>query len=292
MELRQLEYFVASAKHLSFTKAAHECCIVQSAMSQQISALERELNVRLFERTNRGLILTQEGEVMLREARRLLDQAEMTAEIVRQAKTAYTHVLRLGCHGNLLRNTLHAALKDFREACPHTRLLLSESMYQDLLNDLKEGRIDCMIALYHRQFDNLKWAGMETICEEPVFAVLPCDHPLANRETLTMAELADSPQILFNGEDKRRLVRNMQESGMQTTVYTFTESQSSIETLVAAGYGVSYCVRSALREHPGIVYRPLTDRPVGKTVFLWRRECGEAEEIAALLSKIMMAQAE
>ena len=86
MELRQLEYFVASAKYLNITKAARECNIVQSAMSQQINALEKDLGVTLFERTNRGLLLTQEGEALLKEAGRLLDAAEMTREIVRQAR--------------------------------------------------------------------------------------------------------------------------------------------------------------------------------------------------------------
>ena len=75
MELRQLRYFLSAARHRSFTEAARECCVVQSAMSQQIKALEKELDVTLFERTKHGLRLTHEGQTLEQEATALLQQA-------------------------------------------------------------------------------------------------------------------------------------------------------------------------------------------------------------------------
>jgi len=291
MEFRQLEYFLSAAKHLSFTKAAQECCIVQSAMSQQIATLEKDLGIRLFDRTNKGIILTPEGEVMLREAQRLLDQAEMTRSIIRQARNSYLNILRVGCHGNLLRSSLPVALAKFRLDYPRTRVLLDEALYEELLNDLKYDRIDCMVCLYHRQFENMKWACVESIRNEPIYAVLPVGHPLENSDMVSMEDLSETPQILFNGSDKKKLVRDMQDSGIQTSVYAYTESQNCIETLVAAGYGISVCAESAMREHPGIVYRRMSDRPEGQTVLVWKKDNPLSEEIRALLSELLMAQA-
>lgn len=292
MELRQLEYFIAAAKHLNITKAARECNIVQSAMSQQIFSLEKDLGVQLFERTNRGLLLTPEGEVLLREARRLLDHAELTREIVEQSKNSYVDVLRIGCHGNLLRDTLPRALADFRGENPHTRVLVFDGMYQQLLLQLREGAIDCVISLFHSQFTKLDWLDMDVICKEPIYAVLPKGHPLAEKPALSMGDLSGLPQILFNGDDKKQIIRDMQDGGIRTHVYAYTESQNCIETLVAGGYGISMCVRSAMRDHPGIVYRRMRDRPVGQTVLLWRKGDKMAEKTKALLSKLLIAQAE
>ena len=292
MDLRQLEYFLASAKYLSFTRAARECCIVQSAMSQQILALEKDLGVQLFERTNRGLRLTPEGEVMLREARRLLDQAEITREIVRQSRHSFTSVLRVGCHGNLQRRALPAALSRFRREYPHTRVLISSGIYQELLNQLREGMIDCLIALDHNQMAELDWVWARPICEEPIYVMLCTDHPLVQKEVLCMRDLENLPLVLFSGEDKKQLLRSMADRGISAPLYAYTDSQNSIETLVAGGYGVSMCVRSAMRIHPGIAYRPLQDRACSHSIFMVRRDSDAQERTDALLSDLLMAQTE
>ena len=291
MELRQLQYFIAAARHLNFTKAAQECCIVQSAMSQQISALETELGVRLFDRTNRGLRLTPEGEVMAHEARRLLDQAEITMGIVRQARNRYVSVLRIGIHANLLRETLPRALAVFRQEYPDTRVLLVSNLQQVLLSELREGQIDCMLAVgLHSPV--IDWAEAQTIVDEPHYAMLPCGHPLAAKACVPMGELVEEPLIMLSGDDKRELIRVLMEQGITTRVYAYMESQNSVETLVAAGYGVSLCVPSAIRRHPGIVYRPIADRPAGKTRLLWRKDSANADKIRTLSSLLVMESAE
>ena len=79
MEIRQLKYFIAAAKHLNFTKAAKECSIVQTAMTQQVANLESELKVKLFERTHRNLSLTPAGERFLKSAKKIVNQAKISA---------------------------------------------------------------------------------------------------------------------------------------------------------------------------------------------------------------------
>ena len=76
MELRQLRYFVSAAAHLNFTKAAKECYIVQSSMTEQIANLESELGVKLFDRQSKGLALTEAGRFFLPKAKAILGEAE------------------------------------------------------------------------------------------------------------------------------------------------------------------------------------------------------------------------
>ena len=85
MDLKQLNYFISAAKHENFTRAAQECFIVQTAMTHQIAALEKELGVSLFERNSRRVKLTPAGEVFLGQAQRIVQAAEDAAALVRAA---------------------------------------------------------------------------------------------------------------------------------------------------------------------------------------------------------------
>src|SRR5215218_1078509 len=84
MELRRLRYFVAVAEELSFNRAAQRLHMAQPPLSNQVKQLEAELGVRLFERTSRGVLLTEAGEFLLDEARRLLAQVEQTVGMVQR----------------------------------------------------------------------------------------------------------------------------------------------------------------------------------------------------------------
>ena len=293
MELRQLKYFLAAAAHLNFTKAADACCIVQSAMSQQITALEKELDVLLFERTNRGLKLTPAGEIMVNEARRLLEQVDITRDIIDQAKNSYVSQLRIGCYGNLLRNELPGALGAFRRAYPDTRVILSSGLRQKLYSELHEGSLDCLITIRHQDAgEDGDWMHSRRICDEPVYAMLPLGHRLSGEEKVCMQQLSEDPMILFSGDDNRQTVKRMISAGIPARVYAYASSQSSIETMVAAGYGISLGVKSAIRRHPGIVYKEIMDARPSSVCLMWAKGNANADRIEALSSLLVMAQAE
>lgn len=83
MDIKQLTYFISAARHENFTRAAQECFIVQTAMTHQMAALERELGVQLFARSNRRVKLTPAGEVFLGQARRIVQSAEDASLLAR-----------------------------------------------------------------------------------------------------------------------------------------------------------------------------------------------------------------
>lgn len=195
MELRQLKYFLSAAKHLSFTTAARECYIVQSAMSQQIAALEKEQGVILFERGGRTMTLTAAGRVFRREAERILRQVTDSTVLVQTIGSGYERTIRLGCHGSLLHRELVAGLQRLHQEEPDLRVLVFQDIAPRLLESLRNRDLDCVIGILSPEIKLLTgWLDWQVIREEKVRLMVPENHPLAGRETVTREEIArESP---------------------------------------------------------------------------------------------------
>ena len=271
MEIKQLQYVLATAERLSFTEAAQACFVVQSAISQQIAALERELGVQLFERNKRSLALTPEGEAFLREAKGILNQIAYSKAVVQSVSKGYQRILKIGCYGDLMREELPRILAGFREENPQVKLFVSHMGYHTLLDALQNQDIDAMLTLYLPEFRLYDWLDVQTVREDHVMLMLPASHHLASRQTVSVSELREERIILLSGIDKKERLGEWAETSGSPSVYHYADSQNSIETLVAAGYGVSPCVESACRPHPGIVYVPIAEDMRESICLIWRR---------------------
>lgn len=270
MELRQLKYFLSAARHLSFTEAAKECCIVQSAMSQQIRALEKELDVTLFERTRHGLKLTHKGEALQQEATLLLKQASKLYTSVQQATTDGECLLRVGCQGGLMRLALPRALEALRKEHPGVNVWMKCALRRELLDGLRDGTLDCAIMLREDAADDGFLS--RTMSEEPMYAALPATSPLVTYETLTLDDLSCEPLLLCASAMDIGLISDPLRTYIDRHKPVFVDTQSAAEMLVAAGCGVSLCVRSAARLHPNIVYRTLPELPMLHASLVWPGE--------------------
>jgi DNA-binding transcriptional LysR family regulator len=137
MELRQLRYFVTVAEELHFGRAAERLNIVQPAVSQQVARLERELGLRLLDRSSRHVRLTGDGERMLREARTVLSAAERAAELA----SGRSGVLRIGTAPGL-RDRLERGLTALRAHTPDLEIQLSSGSTAEYLTALRSGELD------------------------------------------------------------------------------------------------------------------------------------------------------
>ena len=288
MELRQLKYFLSAAMHLSFTEAARECCIVQSAMSQQIRALEKELGVTLFERTRHGLKLTREGEALQHEATLLLKHASKLYTSVQQARADGECLLRVGYQGGLMRLALPRALEALRKEYPRVNVWMKCSLRQELLDGLHGGALDCAVML--REDDEDDGLRFREVSEEAVFAALPADSPLASCETLTLKDLFREPLVLYASAMDSRRISDPLRAYIDLHKPVFVETQSAAEMLVAAGCGVSLCVRSAARFHPNIVHRALPELPKLHASLVWPAET-PLSELAERFASILVISA-
>ncbi|MEV5961897.1 LysR family transcriptional regulator [Kribbella sp. NPDC051952] len=141
MELRQLRYFVTVAEELHFGKAAERLNIVQPAVSQQVARLERELGLKLLDRSSRHVRLTGDGERMLREARTVLAAADRATEVAAELASGQAGVLRIGTAAGL-RDRLERGLAALRQTTPGIEIKLSSGSAAEHLEAIRAGELD------------------------------------------------------------------------------------------------------------------------------------------------------
>jgi DNA-binding transcriptional LysR family regulator len=269
-ELRQLRYFVAVAEEGSLTRAAARLHIAQQSLSQQIRSLEAQLGATLFERSSRGVALTDVGAVLLRETRPVLAQAERAVEAVQRAARGEQGALRVGFLSSVANHVMPPVVRAFGERHPGISLETEDVTIAALVAGLREGRLDAGLSR-PPLVDDLE---SEIVVRERVAAVLPEGHPLAAREELTLAELSGEPWVLTPRASwppwHRRYDEDFARAGYRPRVVQRGSTPQSLLALVAAGVGVTRLAMSArsLRDG-GVAFVPLAGEEA-VVVLVWR----------------------
>jgi DNA-binding transcriptional LysR family regulator len=270
VDLRQLRYFVAVAEAGSLTRAAARLHIAQQSLSEQIRGLEGELGAPVFERSSRGMRLTDVGAVLLREARPVLAQAERAVEAARRAARGEGVLLRVGCLASVANYVLPPVLRTFRARHPDVTLHVEDVSIADLVEGLRAGALDAGLGR-PPLIDDLE---TETVLREPVAAVLPADHRLAGRSSLSLSELADEPWVLTPRKSwppwHRQYDEDFARAGFRPRVVQRAATVQGLLALVAAGVGVTRLTLSArtLRD-TGVAFVPLRGDEAD-VVSVWR----------------------
>ncbi|HVV10845.1 LysR family transcriptional regulator [Amycolatopsis sp.] len=244
-ELRQLRYFIAVAEELSFTDAAGRLGIAQQSLSQQINVLERVLGVRLFDRDTRGTRLTEVGLLFLPEARAVIDRTTKAISTVQRAARGEVGTLNLAFLASTANYLLPPVVRTVRARYPDVELHTEDVSISELVTGLQGGRYD---AGFTRPplVDGL---ASRTLLTERVCAVLPTGHPLAQRESLRLSDLADEPWVLTQRSSwppwHEKYDRDFQEAGFEPRVVERASSVQNLLGLVAAGVGVTRLAASA-----------------------------------------------
>ncbi|MBK3571847.1 MULTISPECIES: LysR family transcriptional regulator [unclassified Streptomyces] len=197
MELRQLTYFVAVAEELHFGRAAERLHIVQSAVSQQVRRLERELGAELFDRSPRRVRLTGAGERLLPEARAVLAAAERA-----RAAVAPPPGLRIGTSTGLGAH-LDRVLGAFAERAPDVPVELFSLPVGERLARVAGGQLD---AAFVRAVEPVPGVRVLPLWPDPLVAAVPASHPLARRPEIRVDELAALPLALTERRNNPALV--------------------------------------------------------------------------------------
>jgi len=192
--LRQLRYLTALAEHLHFGRAAEACLATQSTLSAGLQELETILGVTLVERTKRKVMLTPLGEEVVARARSVLRGAEDIADLAAASTDALSGPLRLGVIPTIAPYLLPQALPALRQKYPNLRLYLREDLTARLLERLSAGDLDVALIA-------LPWVSAEietlTIGEDSFVLACPANHPLAQRDSLTPADLIGQDLLLL-----------------------------------------------------------------------------------------------
>ncbi|HEY3682968.1 MAG TPA: LysR family transcriptional regulator [Streptosporangiaceae bacterium] len=273
MELRHLRYFVALAEELHFGRAAEYLHIVQPALSKQISALEHELGVKLFERNKRHVELTEAGAAFYADALEVLSQAGLAAERARAVGRGESGVLVIGFIPPALNSVLPLALRAYRDLHPDVRLVLRECTNRAAVEGVLTDRMH--IAFVRLPFEP-RGLQYEPVYEEPVVLAIPEAHRLAAYGTVPMAELRDEALVMIPRAQEPELhdyyVALCHDVGFSPRVVHDVTTTLVAVGLVASGVGIAFVPAStAVTHRAGMVYRPLSDpTPRFRLAATWR----------------------
>jgi DNA-binding transcriptional LysR family regulator len=259
MELRQLEYFVAVAAEMSFSRAATRAHVVQSALSASVAKLERELDVQLFDRSRQQISLTAAGERFRSHALEVLNTARSAAESIQEFHGTLSGIVEFGSLIAFGPLDVAAALGQFHRDHPHVRLRLhlSQSGASAYLTALTEGSLDLALVSVPERFPpNL---DMRLLFEEPMVYVCRDEDVRAADGPIALADLADAELVGFPPSfGLRRLMDDAFHAvGVQSrTPYEVPAGFAAIAELVRNGLGTAFMPSSEadrfgdLRTHP------------------------------------------
>jgi DNA-binding transcriptional LysR family regulator len=266
MELRHLRYFVAVAEEGHVTRAAARLGIQQPPLTQQIRALESELQVQLFRRKPRGVELTQAGQALLGEARAILGSVEQAVAAARRMARGEAGRVGLGFTSSAsFHPFVPRLIRAYREAHPLVALSLEESGTAELVEALGAGRIDA--AFVRSPIGAAAGIAVHSVLAEEMVAALPVGHRLigaAATDPLPLADLEPETFILYRRPLGPGLydaiIAACQRAGYSPRVGQEAPRLLSTLSLVAAGLGVTLIPDSMRRLRvDGVGYRRLSD---------------------------------
>ena len=272
MELRHVRSFIAVAEELNFGRAARRLGMSQPPLSKQIQALESAIGVTLFERSKSGVRLTKGGEAALREAYRLVEQADRVQQAARQAEAGESGQLTIGYLPSAFYEVLPQLLARYREKWPEVEVSLKEFNTTGAVQELRNGRIDAAVIRIAQSVEPLQSMLLRS---ERCFVALPGAHPLAKSALLRLEDLAGQTFVVPSSQAFPRYYNAILEAFVKAKVRPrFRHEALSIATLlsvVASGIAVSLVPRSLQDSATnGVAFVPLVETiPIVDMSLVW-----------------------
>lgn len=267
MEFRHLRYFVAVAEAGHITRAAEQLGIAQPPLSQQIRALEQRLGITLFKRHPKGVTLTEGGQTLLGEARRILDAMSAVEQRMQRMARGLAGRLAVGFTSSAAAHGYTPQLlRACRRECPDIELQLSEANAAELIEAVAAGRLHA--ALLRVPVARPPGLVFDTLLVEPAVLALPIDHALAMaygaQDAVPLRALHGEPLILVRRPGAPGLYANqlalLEQQGAEIRIVAEVDRMMSNLNLVAAGAGISVVPASMQGTHPhSVVYRRLPE---------------------------------
>jgi DNA-binding transcriptional LysR family regulator len=244
MQIRQLEYFVAVSEYLNFTKAAKQFYISQTAVTQQIKALEQELGVQLFIRNNRRVELTPAGNTFLEDAKAIIRRTRDAMDRAKRADTVFTGNLNIGFVKGYEKTNLSDLLADFHVQYPNIAFTLTRENVSELYDGILERKLDVILNINYSLENMEGMENMETrlIRHYPLLAVMPASHPLSHRTSIKREELKGYPLVDIKKSNDRygettTILNAFTRAGFLPNVQYISDDIETSILAVAAGIG-------------------------------------------------------
>lgn len=261
MELRQLRSFIAVAEDGVISRAAQRLHLTQSALSRQIKALEEDLGVTLLERSAHSVKLTQEGEVLLKEGRGVLERADAAVTKVRAAGKAV--LLRVGYAPTLTAGILPLAISAFTQKHPRVRVELLDLSSTEMRMGLDQGSLDVVMTVKPAKLDEaIHW---ESLLQEAWCVAMSPNHPLSVKKSIAPAHLDGARMVLFSQQEYpeywQRVTSWFKSHGMNALIAGEYDGANSLASAIEAGLGVALVVERMACSFPRLSLKPLKPEP-------------------------------
>ena len=246
VSLKQLRGFAAVVHEGSFTRAAGQLNLSQSALSALIRTLEAELGVKLFDRTTRRLEMTEAARELLPAVQRLLADLDRVAGDMRDVALRRRGRVRIGTTPLLAASLMPGLLSSFAKAYPEIELKLLDASADQLLAQMRQGELDLVLATFDEPEHDIE---AEPLLRDPMVAVCARGHALACKMPLRWADLLDQPLLLLReGSGLRALVERCFApiGGCPAPAMELTHITTAM-AMAAAGMGVAILPAYALR---------------------------------------------
>ncbi|KQI67388.1 hypothetical protein AN189_15690 [Loktanella sp. 3ANDIMAR09] len=294
--LRQIEYFVAVADHGAFGTAAEALAVSQPSLSKQLSTMEEELGVRLFERTSRRVALTPTGRAVLARARLILHEVRDFKAVARGAMGLFAGRLSIGVLPSVGAYFMPIANRRLHDLFPELRLFVQEGTTRQLLDLLKVGTVDAVIGSPTNEPD----FDSAFLFEEALWVCAASDDPISRGDgPVTLADLANSPLLsLSAGFSMHDIVERLaRAAGTYLSRDYQGGSLDAVRQMAVMGAGVAilpslYALGEAVRD-PGFKVRKLVHPEAVHPIALhWRRSSPTAAEFRRLAAELIVVKEE
>ena len=261
MSIRRLPIFLSAAEHLNFTKAAEEHHISQTAVSQQIKQLEKELGFQLFVRGKRGVSLTPAGLEYYRQCKKLLAQYQTAVAKGRRVAGGDSDSLTIGYAGAYELWNATKLIREYYRSHPESQIDLKFASNQTLLSDLSAGKIDIAV-ICEFGVELSDWLAAKELSNDPCVLMISSAHPLAKKDILDRRDLTDLPIALNRAQDTQttasQILQMYSHLGMSGNKRYYIDDFYSLAMLVSSGLAVSVVPDSMQQMGPdGLSFIPI-----------------------------------
>ncbi len=272
MEIKQLKYFVTVAEVQTIGAAARKLHISQPPLSRHIRRLEQEIGGELFIRTSKGVQLTDAGQTLLVEARRILEHVERAVQRARSASIGEIGELDVGSTGSVIVCAVPDVLRQFRDRFPSVRVSLHRMGIHEQIDALQRGSLHIAFARYFPLEPGLEKVLVDM--ERPILAVANSSD--LNHQNICLTELVNYPLIVYPKFDPPNFVNavigTFKQANVEPEIVHIADDMASAMALTSAGIGACLVPSTiAALRWPGIRYLTITDvEPIIPTYCMFR----------------------
>lgn len=287
MNLRDLKYLVAVGELKSFVNASKRCFVSQPTLSMQIKKLEETLGIKVFERNNKRVIVTDIGASIIAKAKSILQDVEDIEKLAHDAQQPLAGNFRLGAFPTLAAYILPELVPLIKNELPELRLILIEEKTDTLIQQLKNGLIDAALLAAPIKDDSLASA---ILFDDAFKLAVSSQHRLSKRATVKPTDIIDEPLLLL---DEGHCLRDQalqfcQLSGAQEEQNVRATSLETLRQMVRANTGITLMPNLATRDHDhNIQYISFENPQPKRTICLVWRKTNPRTQLMSTLTTLL-----